>query len=377
MERKLASIQIIENIQPIEGADFIEVACVLGWECVIKKGEYRIGDHCIYIEIDSIVPDILYFEFMKERKFRVKTIKLKKQISQGLVVPLSLLKNRSSGMFKKYYVGDDVTKELGVKKYDPEIVDGRTPGTKHHGGLNPFPLDVPKTDEIRIQSAPQLLEEMKGKPFYRTQKQDGCSATYMFNNNGKFLVCSRNHSIPEFHKIKRSWRERLFAKPWRPFTKYNVKTDESLYWRIARKYDIQEKIKSLEYFNFAFQGEICAPGLQKNRLRLTEPDFFVFDVFDRNLQRYLNFDSAFTIVSEMRLRFVPLLETGRCFNYTKEDLLEKAKGFYPGTKNHKEGDVWRCYYNDHSNVLNEDKKFKSKPHISFKVLNNDYLLKEE
>ena len=81
-ERKLAHIERVIDLQPIQGADRIETATVLGWQCVVKKGDVKVGDLVCYIEIDSIVPDIPYFDFMKERNFRVRTIKLRKQISQ-------------------------------------------------------------------------------------------------------------------------------------------------------------------------------------------------------------------------------------------------------------------------------------------------------
>jgi len=113
--RKLASVRKIVDIRPIEGADMIEVAVVDGWECVVKKSEgFKIGDLIVYIEIDSIVPDRPEFEFLRDRKFRVRTIKLRKQISQGLVLPLSILPST------KYKEDDDVTTVLGVIKYDPE-----------------------------------------------------------------------------------------------------------------------------------------------------------------------------------------------------------------------------------------------------------------
>jgi RNA ligase (TIGR02306 family) len=93
--RKLASIQKIVDIRPIDGADKIEVAQVLGWEVVVaKKDEFKVGDLVIYIEIDSIVPDKSEFDFLRDRKFRVRTIKLRKQVSQGLILPLSILPSK-------------------------------------------------------------------------------------------------------------------------------------------------------------------------------------------------------------------------------------------------------------------------------------------
>ena len=113
--RRLATVRTITEIKPIEKADAIEVAIVDGWECVCKKNEFKVGEKVVYIEIDSIVPDRPEFEFLRDRKFRVKTIKLRGQVSQGLVLPLSILPQN-----KNYKVDDDVTDILGVIKYDPQ-----------------------------------------------------------------------------------------------------------------------------------------------------------------------------------------------------------------------------------------------------------------
>ena len=118
--RKLASIQKITALRPIENADKIEVATVLGWQVVVQKGQFKEGDFCVYIEIDSILPDKPDFEFMRERKFRVKTIKLRGQVSQGICFPISiLLKATDKDLILRE--GDDMTELLGVRKYDPQI----------------------------------------------------------------------------------------------------------------------------------------------------------------------------------------------------------------------------------------------------------------
>lgn len=113
--RKLASIREISAIHPIPGADRIEVAQVDGWECVVQKGEFQVGQHIVYVEVDSIVPDVPEFEFLRPRKFRVRTIKLRGQVSQGLVLPLSILPDGAP-----CDLGDDVTEVLHITKYDPE-----------------------------------------------------------------------------------------------------------------------------------------------------------------------------------------------------------------------------------------------------------------
>lgn len=120
----LASAQKIISITPIEGADMIETAGCLGWEIVVKKYEHKIGDLVCYIGIDTVIPELPEYEFLRQRHFRVRTIKLKKQISQGLIVPLP------EGVYKE---GDDLTEIMGVTKFskDAEI-----------------PQDVPKMPTI-------------------------------------------------------------------------------------------------------------------------------------------------------------------------------------------------------------------------------------
>lgn len=112
--RKLATIRKINDLKTIENADKICIAIVDGWQCIVKKDEFKIGDEVIYIEIDSIVPEREEFEFLRKRNFRVRTIKLRGYVSQGLVLPLSFLPD------KKYNLDDDVTDILGITKYDPE-----------------------------------------------------------------------------------------------------------------------------------------------------------------------------------------------------------------------------------------------------------------
>jgi hypothetical protein len=220
MSRKLASIQKILNIEPIPGADAIEKATVLGWECVIaKRDNFKIGDLVVYIEVDSIVPEKPEFEFLRDRKFRVRTIKLRKQVSQGLVLPLSILPKGN------YNEDDDATEVIGVKKYDPQadaeqkLMEQKlaTSNNKIHkffsrypwyrklffkpkkGG---FPKFIKKTDEDRIQLFPGICEREKDTIFSVTEKIDGQSGTYFLVKNPKrfpflkqkytFGVCSRN-----------------------------------------------------------------------------------------------------------------------------------------------------------------------------------------
>ena len=239
--RKLASIREISDIRPISGADRIEVAQVDGWECVVQKGEFHVGQHIVYIEVDSIVPEVPEFEFLRARKFRVRTIKLRGQVSQGLVLPLTILPDGAPRN-----LGDDVTEILHITKYDPEaqqeamLVNQQKKSTnlivkylmrfawfrkifakpKRKGG---FPDWIVKTDETRIQNLPVLFEAErdKGTEFSITEKMDGQSATYFLNRISKrkfeFGVCSRNIRL--------------------------VEPDNSSYWTVAKKYDIENVLK--------------------------------------------------------------------------------------------------------------------------------------
>lgn len=192
--RKLASIEIIDKLEPIPNADRILKATIKGWECVVSKSDnFNQGDKVIYIEVDSILPPKPEFSFLKERKYRVKTIKLRKQISQGLVLPMHYLK-------KDYPVGTDVTKELGITKYDPQaeqegklLTKARSKNpifkfmmrfewfrklwAKFHVQNCSFPTHIAsKTDEERWQNLPKLMEQLRDNktPLWGTEKVDGC-----------------------------------------------------------------------------------------------------------------------------------------------------------------------------------------------------------
>ena len=159
IERKLASIQEIKEINPIPNADAIEVATILGWKVVIKKADnFKVGDKVVYFEVDSKLPAKPEYEFLANYGYRVKTQKFRGQVSQGLVLPMSILPD---GV---YNVGDDVSKLLGVEKYEiplPLSVAGDIMGT--------FPGFIEKTDETRIQILGDILPKYNGTKFYASR----------------------------------------------------------------------------------------------------------------------------------------------------------------------------------------------------------------
>lgn len=348
MQRKLASVQKVLAIEPIPNADSIELARINGWQCVVKKGEFATGDLGLYLEIDAVPPDIETFrflwaprpkegtetptEFERPDKFRIRTMKLRGALSQGLLLPLSAFE---LGAVSE---GDDLGEALGVEKYEPPLVmSGR--GVPFAG--RPFPGFVPKTDEMRVQSVPQVLDELSGQPYVATLKYDGTSSTFTLDSEGEFLACSRNYAIPEDA-----------GDPW--------------LWRIVKKYGLREKLAAFP--NLAIQGEIVGPGIQKNRLGLSEVSLFVFNVYNWREGRYLNPDESGVVLEAMGLAPVDVVEQGDVFSHTLESLLALAEGKYPGTKNEREGIVIRPRREMASQVL--------AGRLSFKAISNRFLLKE-
>jgi RNA ligase (TIGR02306 family) len=341
MGRKLASIQIISNLVPIEGADRIVQATIMGWNVVVKREEFKIGDRCVFFEIDSILPDgPEWAEFMRPKKFRVKTCKLRGVLSQGLAMSMSILGGRPNPN-KRFWdwirrqdgwrVGDDVTSFLEIKKHGgPHFSKS---GFKTGSYAGDFPSFIPKTDEIRIQSAMYFLDYIRRREMYVTVKCDGTSST--FYRLGKFGVCSRNRE---------------------------VKSGDNVYWQIAERY----KLDSIITEGFAVQGEICGPQILKNRLSLENIELFVFDVFDIKKGKYLPYKELVEFCRCHSLKMVPLEFISFCsynFDNSLSAWLERAKGKYDGTDINREGIVVR--------TTSGNKR------ISFKVLNNDYLLREE
>ncbi len=323
MERKLVSIQTVESIAPIAGADNIMQARVMGWTVVVKKDEFAPGDPCVFFEIDSVLPDgPPWAEFLRPRGFRVRTLKLRGVLSQGLALPIAIGDDLPRG--------EDLRERLGVTKYEPVLPDAREVA-------GPFPTRVPKTDEIRLQSALGVFDELRGRECFVTTKLDGSSATFARDADG-FVACSRNWAL--------------------------VRGNNPV-WRVAERYRLEEMP-----LDFAIQGEICGPGIQKNRLGLAEVDLFIFSVYDMRAGAFLGLEAFVAFCAEHELRTVPVeRRVPGDHAHTLEGWLEAARGLYPGTKQRKEGIVVRPVVEARSEVLGG--------RLSFKVINNDFLLKDE
>lgn len=340
--RKLASIQVVDTINPHLNSNSLQLATVLGWQIVIRENEVCPGDKVVYCEIDSLLPVTASWlppaiqARIEQNKitdyFRVKTIKLRGEISQGLIIPL--MGDLSS--LSELEVGTDVTSRLDIGKYEPPALTGKYSLYTTISG-DPFPTGIlDKTDEPRIQSRPQLLELLQGNPYYMTVKLDGTSATYLWNTETQeLMVCSRN--------LTRKRPDNLKVCP---------------YWYIAEKYQLENILK--EYPYLGIQGEICGPNIQKNLLGLKDLHLFVFNLIDLRTRTRLPFFELMSMCEKLSLPTVPIEQVGDIFPYcTVKELLALAKGHYHNTKNAREGLVVRSI--DSS--------------ISFKIINNEYLLK--
>ncbi len=365
-DRKLVTIRTVSKIIPIEGADNIELAQVDGWQCVVKKGEFKEGDSGVYFEIDSFVPlSDERFSFLANRSStlrgiqgsRVRTIKLRGQLSQGLLLPISMFPEITTWV-------RDLDSLLGVTKWESpeEIQVGR--GVQHltwlgkkvkklqHTKLNPlilwfkrkfpywfsvsgtgvFPSFIPKTDEERIQN---VLNKFAGDTddYEATIKLDGSSMTVWYNQ-GKFGVCSRNLNL-------------MYDK-------------DNKYWATAQKYLLPKSLKNLG-LNIAIQGELMGPGIQGNRENLGSYEFYVYKIWDINTQRYYNKANREAVCHGLGLSTVPSLGVVKLYQFpTIDNYLAFAKG--KSLVNPMREGVVFC------NVDGQK---------SFKVISNEYLLKEK
>lgn len=333
IKRKMASVQVISSLNPIPGADRIEAATVLGWTVVVRKEQFAPGDKVVFCELDSMIPRNPASEFLfndpESTVFRVRTMRLRGQLSQGMVFPLN---DMYQGDIE---VGTDLSDELGITQYQP-------PAPNVDYAIGPFPVTIPKTDEVRIQSYPGLLDEIRGMDYQITQKIDGTSATYWFGPDGPdygFGMASRNLSL-------------------KTGGMYN-----SPYHKIEEKYGIGDKLKALADGGryIAIQGEIAGPGIQSNRGGLDELSFFMFSVLDLRTGDYLPLSQGPPTIPT-----VPILEEGKSFNYSLDCLMEKIDTYQRASDRPQEGIVVRNKYPTFSVTLGGV--------LSFKVISPRYLM---
>ena len=339
MERKLASIRKISDLSPIEGADKIELATIDGWKVVVAKDvNHKLGDLIVYCEVDSFLPIREEFEFLRKSSykkmadgnegFRLKTIKLRGQISQGLIVPLDvLLKHGVSS--DDVFEGLDVTGTLGIVKYEPPIpaqLSGMVKGN--------FPSFLKKTDEERIQNLTKEYGIYSLDKFYVTEKLDGSSVTY-YVKDGVFGVCSRNLDLLE--------------------------DENNSMWKFAIESGLRDRLVGLGK-NIAIQGEIIGEGIQGNPYKRIGQTVKIFNGFDIDKYDYLSLSELLDLTKILEVKTVPILDLSFTLPDTIDELLLTAEGkSMLNIKTEREGLVIRSH----------DRK------ISFKAISNKFLLNEK
>ena len=309
--RHLATVQEVTGLHPIEGKDRIVLADVLGWHVIVKSDEFNVGDQCVYIEIDSVLPPKPEFEFLAKKDYRIKTMKMGGVVSQGICFPMSIL---PEGL---YHVGGDVTELLGVTQYEPDRDDYQPSDSKKtkrkltlcdklqrkfRKDKTAFPTNyIHKTDETRIQSAPFLLDSTE--PWVVTEKVDGSSGTFLLIKHGlsyEFIVCSRNRRIP--------------------------KDDCSIYWEVAKKYRLKDVLTSLigKRKWIAIQGECIGPRIQGNKYGVNEAKFYAFNLIDYSGRK--NSVQARDILGTRGIDFVPIIDPKFVLPKTVDEMMEYSTG---------------------------------------------------
>lgn len=335
--RRLATVRKIEEVRAIEGADRIVAYRVGGWWVVDRPEVYQVGDLAIYLEVDSWVPHRLApflskgnepREYNGIKGERLRTVKLRGQISQGLLLPLTVLPDGVEAQ-----VEADYAELLGISKYEKPL-DMRLSGDIKGS----FPSMISKTDQERVQN---LTDNLSGwyhdaVDFEVTEKLDGSSCTVYFYE-GTVGVCSRNMELKD--------------------------TGSNAFWHAARIQGLIELLTSLGQ-NIALQGELIGPRIQKNHYRLTEPTFYLYDVFDINSHSYWAPLQRQVFASENNILHVPVLSLSETLVSDQvDDLLERAEGRSElNSQVHREGIVLKANQN---------------PDIHFKAISNRWLLKNE
>lgn len=340
--RQLASIQKIVDIQPIPEADKIECATVLGWKCVVKKGEFKVGDLVVYIEPDSMLPFNPWTgELLLDKPLRLKTVRMKKQISQGLVLSTNLPQLANKPLTE----GTDITDTLGIKKYEPPPLPAALAGIARGA----FPSFLVKTDETRIQAYPEVLVRHVGTLFVVTEKLDGSSTSYYWNDilgdgNATFGVCSRNLDLEPGHSAQ---------------------------WTVAIELGIREALIKEQRDRgryLAIQGELVGPNIKSNKLGLTKVTCYAFNAYDIKQRKFLNHQEVVDWCGQNNIPHVPVINTNFSLQghgvdslvayVTRKSLLNSQVWI--------EGGVFRPLVEQHDPDLGR---------LSFKVINPEFLLK--
>ncbi len=325
--KNLATIQKILEVNKHPNADSLDIVRVLGWDVIVKIGEFKLGDLCVYIGIDNIVPEKPEFEFLRNKKFKVKSIKLRGRLSQGLCLPTFIL---GGGDWSE---GQDITEMMGITHYEkpiPAQLSGEVRGN--------FPSHlISKTNEERIQNVPELIDFMRGKDVYVSTKSDGSSGTYIHEIDGTKRVCSRNMDLKE--------------------------NSNNTFWKVAKQRGVFEKLPK----GTIIQAENIGEGIQKNREQIKGHDIRVFNVFDLKSRRFLDAQEMIDFCAERDFPTVDLYYMGPFKWGGLQEMLDEADKVMYKSGQKAEGLVWRLAKNEYCSRLGKD--------FSVKTISNKFALK--
>lgn len=381
IKRKMASVRRIDKLVAIPGADKIETAWIGGWPVVVKKGEFAQGDLAVYFEIDSWVPNkvapFLTKEGYEPKLFndvpgeRLKTIKLRKQLSQGLLLPVQILE--ATHGLKYLEEGLDVTEALGVQKWE---VPEKTPNMPQGQKTRSFPYFIRKTDQERVQNYGHMIAENLDTEFEVTVKKDGSSITvFRVNPDSQYYDDARKMARGKLNLWQRfiHWGADLFngKEPVYGICSRNVLLPfegDSNFHKAAKK--LLPYMADYNEGSVAIQAELVAPDIQGNYEKVSGVEVHIFDVFDIDRQKYKTprermsyLDVMFaptrtphaTVVDKGTLRNILQLKEG-------EDPVQKLLTYASG-----EG--------DNPGVMREGVVLKAMDKdFSFKAISNEYLL---
>jgi len=352
--RVLARVVTIDRFEKIDGADSIQVVLLkeVAWKAIVKISEFKENDMAVYFEIDTVLPDVDPFSFLKKdgKMKPLRTKIMRGVLSQGLLMPLSCLDYLKIDI-SSLKPNDDLTELIGCKKYD-SIEDIKMIDGLESNGNKPFPTFVPRTDELRVQNCPKVLEHLveSEQEVVITRKEDGTSFTCVYvdqdKENKMFLVCNRNNILPV------------------PKDEKEQKT--SLYWEVAVRYDLHKKMEKLG-LNCAVQGEITGRKINGGRTGVQLNKLQVFNIWGIDNKQYMCWDDVEKICTSLDLPTVPLLHKGRLPDHlhTVDGLLKYAKSIKYDNGSPAEGIVVKTNCG------------KEKPRHSFKVISNEYLIKNK
>lgn len=407
--RRLVTIRKIDNIQPIENADAIELATVDGWNVVVKKGEFEVGHYCVYFEIDSFLPmNNKHFAFLASRgtkidekgieRYRLRTIKLRGEISQGLLLPAHIIWDELVSMVFRFSNDDPYSIEeevstlleeleesrngieefLNVTKYErPEEREGGTTRAKTGGE---FPIMIPKTDEDRIQNVHgKYLSTMQGVLFRESLKMEGSSHTMAF-------LMDPEHYLQKLDDSVRTWDEEkqelvvTEVKPY-PFQwddgqfivasrNHTLKFDaDSHFWKPVLQNDFPERLRKycVEHdVSVAVQSEVMGAGIQGNIEKFTEHQLFGFRVYNIDERRFFTDEEFIDFSTEIGLQLAPqgdIIDFFGTYPDIKDALASAERPSINAPQ--AEGFVYKSVQPVNGKM------------VSFKVINNKYLLKEK